>query len=159
MLHSMLANPGAEEVWGQGPPRFGAPIAPDLAEAYLRGLGLSAGEVRRDLPLQVVDTGLPYLIVPVTTQGLAQAAVTGENFEELLALSGAKFVYVLDPECPEGRTWDNSGRVEDVATGSAAGPALAYLVHHGLCHMDTPATGTGALRGPTQQHRGPAVQP
>lgn len=26
-----------------------------------------------------------------------------------------------------------------MATGSAAGPALAYLVHHGLRQMDTPA--------------------
>ena len=42
--------------------------------------------------------------------------------------SGAKFVYVLDPDRPEGRTWDNAGRVEDVATGSAAG----YLLHHGV---------------------------
>jgi PhzF family phenazine biosynthesis protein len=32
----------------------------------------------------------------------------------------------------EGRTWDNDGRVEDVATGSAAGPVGAYLVRHGL---------------------------
>jgi len=32
----------------------------------------------------------------------------------------------------EGRTWDNDGRVEDIATGSAAGPAGAYLVARGL---------------------------
>jgi predicted PhzF superfamily epimerase YddE/YHI9 len=32
----------------------------------------------------------------------------------------------------EGRTWDNAGRVEDVATGSAAGPAAGYLMHHGV---------------------------
>jgi trans-2,3-dihydro-3-hydroxyanthranilate isomerase len=37
---------------------------------------------------------------------------------------------VLDPDRPEGRTWDNAGRVEDVATGSAAGPAAGYLLHH-----------------------------
>jgi len=47
-------------------------------------------------------------------------------------VSGAKFVYVLDPDRPEGRTWDNAGRVEDVATGSAAGPAAGYLLHHGV---------------------------
>ena len=40
---------------------------------------------------------------------------------------GADFVYVLDPDRPEGRTWDNSGLTEDVATGSAAGPTAAYL--------------------------------
>ena len=41
-------------------------------------------------------------------------------------------MYVLDPERPEGRTWDNAGLVEDVATGSAAGPVGLYLRHHGL---------------------------
>jgi predicted PhzF superfamily epimerase YddE/YHI9 len=41
-------------------------------------------------------------------------------------------VYVLDVSGREGRTWDNDGRVEDVATGSAAGPAAAYLVTHHL---------------------------
>jgi predicted PhzF superfamily epimerase YddE/YHI9 len=28
--------------------------------------------------------------------------------------------------------WDNDGRVEDIATSSAGGPAGAYLVAHGL---------------------------
>ena len=39
---------------------------------------------------------------------------------------------MLDPDVPEGRTWDNQGLVEDVATGSAAGPTGAYLVQHGV---------------------------
>src|SRR6266849_3212057 len=34
---------------------------------------------------------------------------------------------------PPGRPHlDNAGRVEDVATGSAAGPAAGYLLHHGV---------------------------
>ncbi len=32
----------------------------------------------------------------------------------------------------ECRTWDNLGLVEDVATGSAAGPLCAYLIKHKL---------------------------
>jgi predicted PhzF superfamily epimerase YddE/YHI9 len=71
------------------------------------------------------------LIVPVRG-GLEQARISHPRFEKLLAASGAKFVYVLDPDRPEGRTWDNAGRVEDVATGSAAGPAAGYLMHHGV---------------------------
>ena len=82
--------------------------------------------------MQVVSTGLPYLMVPVRPAGLSAARIGGPDFEALLAESGAKFVYVLDPAAPEGRTWDNAGRVEDVATGSAAGPAAAYLIHHGV---------------------------
>ena len=46
---------------------------------------------------------------------------------------GAKFVYVLDTLNFEGRTWDNNGAVEDIATGSAAGPAAAYLFKHRVC--------------------------
>jgi len=48
----------------------------------------------------------------------------------MLGTVGAKFVYVLQVDRLEGRTWDNDGRVEDIATGSAAGPAAAYLVTH-----------------------------
>ena len=49
---------------------------------------------------------------------------------------GAKFVYVFDPDKREGRSWDNTGAVEDVATGSAAGPAAAFLAAHGLAAQD-----------------------
>ena len=85
-----------------------------------------------DLPMQVISTGLPYLIVPVTAHGLERARIAVRNFEAVLAAVGAKFVYVLDPARREGRTWDNAGAVEDVATGSAAGPAAAYLEGLGL---------------------------
>lgn len=34
----------------------------------------------------------------------------------------------------EGRTWDNFGAVEDVATGSAAGPVGIYLYKWGICN-------------------------
>jgi predicted PhzF superfamily epimerase YddE/YHI9 len=79
----------------------------------------------------VVSTGLPYLIVPIIGN-LEHARVVHPHFEALLATIEAKFVYVLDVDRREGRTWDNNGRVEDIATGSAAGPAAAYVVKHGL---------------------------
>ena len=81
--------------------------------------------------MQVVSTGLPYLIVPVSS-GLDRARIAVGDFEERLANVGAKFVYVFDPDRREGRSWDNAGTVEDVATGSAAGPAAAFLIAHGL---------------------------
>jgi len=43
---------------------------------------------------------------------------------------------VLDPDRPEGRTWDNRGVTEDVATGSAAGPVAAYLISLGVRPAD-----------------------
>ena len=115
----------------QGVPHFGPPIAGEQARAYRNALNLAPGQPHPALPMQVVSTGLPYLIVPVQG-GLERAGISHPRFEELLAASGAKFVYVLDPDRPEGRTWDNAGRIEDVATGSAAGPAAGYLLHHGV---------------------------
>jgi trans-2,3-dihydro-3-hydroxyanthranilate isomerase len=93
-------------------------------------LGVPRAELHETLPAQVVSTGLPYLVLPVSAPGLALSRVAVPDLEERLGAVGAKFVYVLDPEAPEGRTWDNGGRVEDVATGSAAGPAAAYLISH-----------------------------
>ena len=115
----------------QGVAALGPPIAGDLAEAYRDALNLAPGQLHPALPMQVASTGLPYLIVPVQ-RGLDRARISHPGFEGLLEASGAKFVYVLDPDRPEGRTWDNAGRVEDVATGSAAGPAAGYLLHHGV---------------------------
>ena len=104
----------------QGPAHLEEAVPSDLAERYRRALGLDAMAMHPDLPIQVVSTGLPYLIVPVRPAGLSIARIENSDFEALLAESGAKFVYVLDPAAPEGRTWDNAGRVEDIATGSAA---------------------------------------
>jgi trans-2,3-dihydro-3-hydroxyanthranilate isomerase len=109
----------------QGVPKLGPPIAGELAQAYRDTLNLAHGHLHPALPIQVVSTGLPYLIVPVQS-GLDSARISHPGFKGLLEASGAKFVCVLDPDRPEGRTWDNAGRVEDVATGSAAGSAAGY---------------------------------
>ncbi len=162
VLHTELAAATAEETWtlklsernvtvrtrgrdgwvdasmDQGEPDFGKVVTGELAGRYRRALGLPPAAGHPDLPMQVVSTGLAYLIVPVPTLDLAAAHITTADFEALLADCGAKFVYVLDPATPEGRTWDNAGRVEDVATGSAAGPAAAYLIHHGVHPADAP---------------------
>jgi trans-2,3-dihydro-3-hydroxyanthranilate isomerase len=114
----------------QGVPVFGPPVRGDLAAALADALGLSSAQVHPTLAMQVVSTGLDYLIVPVVGDGLRAARIGRRDFGALLAEVEATFVYVLDPERPEGRTWDNAGRVEDVATGSAAGPAAAYLMQY-----------------------------
>jgi trans-2,3-dihydro-3-hydroxyanthranilate isomerase len=122
----------------QGAAQFGQVVTGELAERYRAALGLHSTALHPDLPMQVVSTGLPYLIVPVLPEHLAAANITSQGFEALLAESGAKFVYVHDPTAPEGRTWDNAGRIEDVATGSAAGPAAGYLIEHGVFAGDLP---------------------
>ena len=113
-----------------GKPEFIKTLPNDNAKNVLRALNLSI-ENTGSHPLEVISNGLPYLIVPVI-DGIENAQIKHDDFEALLANYGAKFVYVLDLNTPEGRTWDNSGKIEDVATGSAAGPAAAYLWKHKL---------------------------
>jgi trans-2,3-dihydro-3-hydroxyanthranilate isomerase len=111
------------------------PIPASESGEFLMALNLSNSDLATGLPLQVVSTGLPYLIVPLRA-GLERARIVTTDFESQLARVGARFVYVLDVERREGRTWDNAGRVEDIATGSAAGPAAAYLVTRHLAKPD-----------------------
>ena len=122
----------------QGVAVFGDAVAPVALQPVLTRLGLTHDDLAAGLSAQVVSTGLPYLIVPVRPQALARAAIDGADFEAVLAALGAKFVLVLDVAGREVRTWDNLGRVEDVATGSAAGPAAAYLFSLGLADASLP---------------------
>ena len=59
----------------QGVPHFGPPIAGEQARAYSNALNLAPGQRHPALPMQVVSTGLPYLIVPVQG-GLERAGIS-----------------------------------------------------------------------------------
>jgi trans-2,3-dihydro-3-hydroxyanthranilate isomerase len=83
------------------------------------------------LPLEVVSTGLCYLIVPVRNGALARARISHRELDVALAEVGAEYAYLLDAEAVEGRHWNNDGVAEDAATGSAAGCVAAYLHRHG----------------------------
>jgi len=122
----------------QGKVALGDPIAGDRLRPILARLGLNERDLIPGIDPQVISTGLPYLILPVRADALARAAIEGADLEAQLAALGAKFVLVLDVDGRELRTWDNLGRVEDVATGSAAGPVGAYLFGHGLADPALP---------------------
>ena len=113
----------------QGPAEFICAPEPEAYTTYLQPLNLTPHNVAAGFPLEVVSTGLPYLLVPLAS-GLKQARIVVADYESRLAQIGAKFAYVFDVNAVEGRTWDNAGMVEDVATGSAAGPVGAYLYRH-----------------------------
>jgi len=122
----------------QGVALIGDTIVGERLLPILDRLSLSAHDLVPGADPQVISTGLPYLIVPVRADALARAAIEGADLEAQLAALGAKFVLVLDVDGRELRTWDNLGRVEDVATGSAAGPVGAYLFGHGLADPALP---------------------
>ncbi|WP_371589645.1 PhzF family phenazine biosynthesis protein [Streptomyces virginiae] len=97
----------------------------------LAGLfALEPADLDPDLPPEVVSTGLRYLVLPLRGDALARARVT-QPLDAPLARVGAEFAYLLDAAAMEGRHWNNDGLLEDVATGSGAGCAAAYLRGHG----------------------------
>lgn len=115
----------------QGKPYFELPLELEKKSQLLKAFNLSEKDAHETLSLQVVSTGLPYLIIPVHCQ-LEKAKIVTNDLSQMLEEIGAKFAYILHVSPLEGRTWDNAGRVEDIATGSAAGPVGAYLVRHGI---------------------------
>jgi PhzF family phenazine biosynthesis protein len=100
---------------------------------------LSIGDLDTRLPLEVVSTGLRYLIVPVRNGALARAGITYRELDVALAEIGAEYAYLVDADAQEGRHWNNDGVVEDAATGSAAGCVAAYLHRHGQLGDDEDA--------------------
>jgi trans-2,3-dihydro-3-hydroxyanthranilate isomerase len=114
----------------QGIPRYLATLPDDLKPAFARAFDLKPADIA-DLPLEVISTGLRYLVVPVRS-GLATARITIPDLHLMLAALGAEFAYVVDVTRMEGRHWNNDGIIEDVATGSAAGVIGAYALKHGL---------------------------
>lgn len=124
-----------ERLWmRQKPPDFGEMVDKELVA---RALGLTIEEVGEPPP-QVVSTGLPFIIAPLTNEtALRRARLTREP--ELLAPLPVKafLLFCRQPLSPENhlrvRVFAHEyGVPEDPATGSANGCLAAYLVHHAL---------------------------
>jgi trans-2,3-dihydro-3-hydroxyanthranilate isomerase len=114
----------------QEPAAFGAEVEPAVA---LRALGLDAGEADPALPPQVVATGLAQLVVPVREPAaLDRVAPDAALLRALLEEHGCTCAYLAwldgDGEAAAARSFflDGAAVLEDPATGSAAGPLMAY---------------------------------
>lgn len=134
VLKSRKSGSYFEATMEQGKPEFIKELNKDESVVFLSALNLTWDNIS-GYPLEVISTGLPYLIVPIQS-GIDKVKVCVENLEDLLSVHGAKFVYILDTQEFEGRTWDNLGKVEDIATGSAAGPASAFLYKNNLVNCN-----------------------
>jgi len=95
----------------QGNPDFIRTLTANETKEMLFALNLNSEQLA-NYPLDVISTGLPYLIVPITS-GIEHTHIRIKDFEDVLEKLDAKFVYVLDVLSFEGRTWDNKGAVED----------------------------------------------
>jgi trans-2,3-dihydro-3-hydroxyanthranilate isomerase len=119
----------------QNEPEFGTTLDP---EAAMHAVGLNFAEAHQDLSPQVVSTGLPTAIVPVSDAGsLARAIPDFESIDALLrdaqpSAGETQTFYLVwvDEQAERARARMFSRAViggEDPATGSAAGPLGAYL--------------------------------
>jgi len=114
----------------QEPPKFGLELEP---AHVLAAAGLEAGDASAALPPQVVSTGIPQVIAPVTDlAALQRARPEVEALSSLLTEHGAITLYLVagEPRAGELRArafFPAGDGGEDPATGSAAGPLCAYL--------------------------------
>ena len=120
----------------------------DLSE----GLGLLPEAITgTGLPVQVVSTGVPQMMVPV--RSLAEVQVLDASQLNVAALSRAcravgtecVMVFSFETERPEATVHTRVfapllGVPEDPATGSANGALGAYLVHHRAVPATAPTT-------------------
>lgn len=113
----------------QGAPEFLGTT--DDGARIARAFNLATGDLLAELPMEVVSTGLRYLIVPVRSGALERARITSDITETLHGVN-AEFAVLLDESAVEVRHWNNDGILEDVATGSAAGTIGAYRLRHGM---------------------------
>jgi trans-2,3-dihydro-3-hydroxyanthranilate isomerase len=101
-------------------------------------LGLDPDDINPNYPIQVVSTGLPFIIVPLLTLGaVKKARVKTEILRQLVINCEAKAILVFAPETyhPEHQLnvrvfVDEYEIPEDPATGSANGCLAGYLVQY-----------------------------
>ena len=111
-------------------------------EEVARVLGIAAGEIALEWPIQIVSTGLPFVIVPIRNQEtLANLNFPHAQAAEFLKNTVAKFFYFICPQRREKNRLEGRARMffyggEDPATGSAAGCAASWMVQHGIANSD-----------------------
>ncbi len=110
-------------------------------EDVARAAGLAIDDIADDVPIQTVTTGNPFAIVPVKSLAVLQKlSPAWATLKVYLEKTDAKFLYfvsreTLDPAAKlQARMIFYNG--EDPATGSAAGPCVAWAVQYGVIPPD-----------------------
>jgi trans-2,3-dihydro-3-hydroxyanthranilate isomerase len=124
----------------QGTPHVGPAL--DEVAACARALHLSEDEIGdAQLPIIVASTGVPYLIVPVRSRhALSRVRTDSAALSDVLKRTEAGAIYVVSRTAHSPGAFmstrmfadESLGLGEDPATGSAAGPLAAALVHYGV---------------------------
>lgn len=109
-------------------------------DAIVQVLRVSAESLHPNLRPQIVDCGVPYLIMPLVSRAAVDQVVIQPHLRQALSpeLHNGIYVFALDPTNEQHHAYcrmfgdESLGIVEDVATGSAAGPLACYLTQHGV---------------------------
>src|SRR5947208_6925875 len=106
-------------------------------EEVARATGLGLDDIAADVPIQTVSTGNAFAIVPVKSLAVLQnLAPTWSEMNKYLSKTEAKFFYFVSREAVNPEAWLQARMIfyggEDPATGSAAGPCVAWAVQHGV---------------------------
>lgn len=132
-----FAGAGLRGTMTQRDPEFGAEM--DAAEVA-RLAGLEGNDLDPALRPQTVSTGTAFAIVVLrSVEALGRLRVDQEAATRYLRARGARWFYFLAPCSAREKGGGREFRArmqfyggEDPATGSAAGCAISYLVHHGV---------------------------
>ncbi len=123
------------------------------------GLGLPPEAITdTNLPVQIVSTGVPQMMVPVRSLAEVQALDANQLntnvLNEVCRKLGTEcvMVFTLETEQPEATVHVRMfapllGVPEDPATGSANGALGAYLVHHQAVTVTEPSTSFTSEQG------------
>ena len=125
-------------VMTQRDPEFGQK---HTLEDVARMTGVRAADISADAPIQTVSTGNAFAIVPLKNRrALEGLAPTWSVMNEYLQKTDAKFFYFVTPETLNADANLQSRMIfyngEDPATGSAAGPCVAWAVRYGVLPPD-----------------------
>jgi trans-2,3-dihydro-3-hydroxyanthranilate isomerase len=114
-------------------PAFEPPI--EDREAAAGAVGLEVVDLHPDLPVQIVSTGWPQIIVPLRDLGaVTRAAPDHARIGALVERHGSDSIYLFHADGVHARArlfMPSPLLPEDAATGSAAGTLGAYLAEHG----------------------------
>lgn len=113
-------------------------------DTIAQALGLEPDDIRKDLPAQVFSTGLPGLVIPVTTlEAIQRINLDVGTFNDMCRSTGVTGAEVFTRETLDKahhvhvRNFDPLvGVFEDPATGSMAGALGAYLLANNVFDYD-----------------------
>ena len=119
-------------------PEFGPILSESSKIAEL--LSLNGENIRSDIPVQVISSGVPFLFVPLNNiDAVKNSKVRIDILNDVLNDFETKQIFIFTTETERNNSFVHCrmfaptfGIVEDPATGSAHGPLGAYLVKYGL---------------------------